>query len=136
MARQRKDRYRYRPLEVKFLADMGISPVTVSFLRRLGHEAVRLAEIGLERRSDADIIAHAMSGGQVVLTFDLDYPALLALNPRSRVSAIVFRTLTAEPEWINQRLRETLPLMTDALNEGAIAVIEDDRIRLRRFVDL
>lgn len=82
---------------MKFLADMGISPVTVSFLRGIGHEAVRLPEVGLERRSDADVIAYAISRGQVVLTFDLDYPALLALNPTSRVSAIVFRTLTAIP---------------------------------------
>jgi predicted nuclease of predicted toxin-antitoxin system len=121
---------------VKVLADMGVSPMTVAFLRSLGHEALRLPEVGLERRSDADVIAYAMSREQVVLTFDLDYPALLALNPSSRVSAIVLRTLSAEPGWINQRLRETLPLMTKALAEGAIAVVEDDRVRLRRFVDL
>jgi predicted nuclease of predicted toxin-antitoxin system len=110
--------------------------MTVAFLRRIGHEAVRLPEVGLETQSDADVIAYAVRQGQVVLTFDLDYPALLALNPTSRVSAIVLRTLSAEPEWINQRLRETLPLMTDALTAGAIAVVEDDRIRIRHFVDL
>jgi predicted nuclease of predicted toxin-antitoxin system len=97
---------------------------------------VRLPEVGLERRSDADVIACAVSHGQVVLTFDLDYPALLALNPSSRVSAIILRTLSAEPGRINQRLRETLPLMTQALAQGAIAVVEDGRVRLRRFVDL
>jgi len=120
---------------VKFLADMGVSPITVGFLRKLGHEAVRLPDVGLERRSDADVIAFAMRQGQVVLTFDLDYPALLALNPASRVSAIIFRTMSAEPEWINQRLGETLPLMTEALTEGAIVVVEDRRIRVRRFLD-
>lgn len=121
---------------MKILADMGISPVTVAFLRKLGHEAVRLPEVGLERRSDADVIAYAMRQGQVVLTFDLDYPALLALNPTSRVSAIIFRTLSAEPEWINQRLVESLPLMTAALTEGAIVGVEDHRIRVHRFLDL
>ena len=121
---------------MKFLANMGISPATVAFLRKLGHEAVRLPEVGLERRSDADVITHAVCHGQVVLTFDLDYPALLALNSSSRVSAIIFRTLSAEPEWINQRLRDTLPLMAEALAEGAIVVVEDHRIRVRRFLDL
>ena len=115
---------------------MGVSPVTVAFLRKHRHEAVRLAEIGLERASDADVIAYAMHQGQVVLTFDLDYPALLALNPSSRVSAIIFRTLNAEPEWINRRLSETLPLLAEALREGALVVIEDYRIRVRRFLDL
>jgi len=136
LARQRKDRHRHRPIQVRFLADMGVSPMTVAFLRKLGHEAVRLTEVGLERRTDADVIAYAIRQGQVVLTFDLDYPVLLALNPESRVSAIVLRTMSAEPEWINQRLRQTLPLMTDALTEGAIAVVEDGRIRIRRFLDL
>jgi predicted nuclease of predicted toxin-antitoxin system len=97
---------------------------------------VRLPEVGLERHSDADVIAFAMRQGRVVLTFDLDYPALLALNPANRVSAIILRTSSADPEWINQRLRETLPLITDAIAEGAIAVVEEGRIRLRRFVDL
>ena len=115
---------------------MGISPATVLFLRSLGHDAVRLFELGREKLSDREIIAHAKQHAQVVITFDLDYPALLALNPHSRVSAIILRTTSAEPDWVNQRLRETLPLMTDALSEGAIAVVEDDRIRLRRFLDL
>jgi predicted nuclease of predicted toxin-antitoxin system len=121
---------------VKFLADMGVSPATVLFLRGLGHDAVRLSELGLEKRSDHDVIAYAREHGQVLITFDLDYPALLALNPESRVSAIILRTTIAEPEWINQRLHDTQPVMTDALTEGAIAVVEDDRIRLRRFFDL
>lgn len=121
---------------MKFLADMGVSPATVLFLRSLGHDAVRLFELGREKLSDREVIAYAKERGQVVITFDLDYPALLALNPESRVSAIILRTTSAEPDWINERLRDTLPLMADALIEGAIAVIEDDRIRLRRFVDL
>jgi predicted nuclease of predicted toxin-antitoxin system len=121
---------------VKFLADMGVSPVTVAFLRKLGYDAVRLPEVGLERRTDADVIAYAVREGQVMLTFDLDYPALLALNPSSRVSAIIFRALSAKPKWINQRLGEILPLLEDALTEGAVAVVEDRRIRVRRFLDL
>ena len=115
---------------------MGISSVIVAFLQELGHEAVRLPEVGLERRSDAEVIAYAAQQGQVVLTFDLDYPALLALNSSSRVSAIIFRTSSAEPEWINRRLGETLPLLAEALREGAIVVVEDYRIRVRRFLDL
>ena len=121
---------------MRFLADMGVSPATVQFLRSLGHEAVRLSELGREKLSDQEVIADAREHGQIVITFDLDYPALLALDPTSRASAIILRTSSAEPEWVNQRLRDTLPLMADALIEGAIAVIEDDRIRMRRFIDL
>ena len=37
---------------VKFLADMGISLKTVAFLHTLGHDAVHLADQGLEPRGD------------------------------------------------------------------------------------
>jgi Domain of unknown function (DUF5615) len=42
---------------VKFLADMGISLKTVAFLHSLGHDAVHLADQGLERLPDRDIVA-------------------------------------------------------------------------------
>lgn len=70
-----------------------------------------------------------------MLTFDLDYPALLALRQAERASAILFRTINADPGWINSRLAETLPLISHALDEGAIVVVEDGRIRIRRFLD-
>ncbi|MBI1983233.1 MAG: DUF5615 family PIN-like protein [Acidobacteria bacterium] len=115
---------------------MGISPRTVKFLRELGHDAVRLSDFGMERASDFDVIAHAAHESQVVLTFDLDYPALLALGRTERVSSVLFRTVIADPAWINSRLSQCLPLVEDALREGAIVIVEDDRVRVRRFVDL
>ena len=44
---------------MKFLADMGISPKTVAFLRTLGHDAVHLADQGLQRLPDPDIVEKA-----------------------------------------------------------------------------
>ncbi len=115
---------------------MGISPRTVAFLRSIGHDTVRLDERGLERFSDREIISCAVSEGRVVLTFDLDYPALLALEPENRVSAVILRTACADPNWINARLKNCLPLMDEALQEGAVVVVEDARLRIRKFVDL
>jgi len=44
---------------MKFLADMGISPRSVAFLRDLGVEAVHLHELGLDRLPDAGIVEKA-----------------------------------------------------------------------------
>jgi hypothetical protein len=41
---------------LKFLANMGISPLTVAFLRTLGHEAKHLHEEGLDRLPDEEIM--------------------------------------------------------------------------------
>lgn len=115
---------------------MGVSPRTVAFLRRLGHEAVRLSEVGLAQASDMEVIFRAAQQREVVLTFDLDYPALLALGLVARASAVVFRTINADPDWVNSRLVDCLPLISHPLEEGAIIVVEDDRVRIRRFAEL
>ena len=49
---------------MRLLADMGISPHTVIFLRGLGHEAVHLHEQGLDRMGDPAILEKARSEGE------------------------------------------------------------------------
>jgi predicted nuclease of predicted toxin-antitoxin system len=56
---------------VRFLADMGISPKTIAFLRTLGHDAVHLSEQGLERLPDPEIVAKAHQESRVLLVHDL-----------------------------------------------------------------
>jgi predicted nuclease of predicted toxin-antitoxin system len=45
---------------VKLLRDLHISPRTVSFLRSLGHDEVRVDEVMLANSSDPEIIARAI----------------------------------------------------------------------------
>jgi predicted nuclease of predicted toxin-antitoxin system len=65
---------------MKFLADMGISPRTVTWLRKQGYDAVHLNEQGLERLSDEAILSKACKEERVVLTLDLDFSYLLAIS--------------------------------------------------------
>jgi len=58
---------------MKFLADMGISPRTVEFLRDLGHDAVHLHELGLERLPDSQVLRKARNEKRILLTHDLDF---------------------------------------------------------------
>ncbi len=51
---------------MKFLADMGISPRTVEFLRSLGHEAEHLHELGLDRLDDAPVLELARQQSQTL----------------------------------------------------------------------
>ena len=44
---------------MKFLADMGVSPVTVQVLSQQGYDAVHLQEEGLGRLPDAAILEKA-----------------------------------------------------------------------------
>ena len=65
---------------MKFLADMGISPKTVSFLQNLGYQAAHLHQEGLDRLSDSEILEKARLNGSILLTHDLDFGDLLAAS--------------------------------------------------------
>ena len=46
---------------MRFLANAGVSPKTVDFLKQLGHEAVHVRTLGLERAADRVLIEHALA---------------------------------------------------------------------------
>jgi len=62
-----------RGMTLKFLADMGISPLTVQGLRDQGYDALHLHEEGLERLPDEEILEKAHREGRILLTHDLDF---------------------------------------------------------------
>lgn len=60
---------------VKLLADMNISPETVSFLAGLGHDVVRFDAVTSRDASDEALIELAARTDRVVVTQDLDFSA-------------------------------------------------------------
>jgi len=89
---------------VKFLADMGISPKTVTFLQTLGHDAVHLSDQGLERLSDPGIVEKAHQEGRIVLVHDLGFGELVAASGATLPSVITFRLRNMHPDRVNGAL--------------------------------
>ncbi len=116
---------------MKFLADMGISPKTVHFLRNLGHEAVHLYEEGLERLEDPAILAKAREENRILLTHDLDFSELIAASGAHLPSVIVFRLRNMRPENVNRYLLNIIEQHREALIKGAIVSVTEGRIRVR-----
>jgi predicted nuclease of predicted toxin-antitoxin system len=73
---------------MRFLADAGISPKTVDFLKQLGHDATHVRTLGLQRAPDARVVDRARTDGSIVLSFDLDFGDILALGVMDKPSAI------------------------------------------------
>jgi predicted nuclease of predicted toxin-antitoxin system len=48
---------------MKFLADMGISPKTITFLQQLGYESIHLFSLGLHQLPDSKILKKARNEG-------------------------------------------------------------------------
>jgi hypothetical protein len=64
---------------MKLLADVHISPRTVTFLRGLGHDVVRVGPDYLRSTaSDADIVAAAIVDKRIIVTQDVDFSAIVA----------------------------------------------------------
>ena len=116
---------------MRFLADMGISPRSVAFLRDRGVEAVHLHELGLDRMSDAEVIKKARREGYVVLTHDLDFAELIALSGAELPSVVIFRLRDMRPDNVNRYLEVLVTEHQRALNQGAIFSVSEGRIRVR-----
>jgi len=113
------------------LANMGISPDTVSWLRSQGHDAVHLHERGWDRLPDVEILERARDEGRVLLTHDLDFSQLLALSKATSPSVIVFRLADMRPESVNRHLAQVLQQAAEDLARGAIVSVREGQIRVR-----
>ncbi|NJL29455.1 MAG: DUF5615 family PIN-like protein [Thermoanaerobaculia bacterium] len=118
---------------MRFLLDMGISPLTAVFLRGLGHEASHLHDEGLDRLPDPEILAKALREGSVVLTHDLDFADLLAASGAELPSVVIFRLRSMRPSNVNHHLRAIFERHAQALGEGALISVTEGRFRLRRL---
>lgn len=116
---------------MKFLADMGISPRTVNWLRSQGYDAIHLVEQGLEKITDEAILSKAQKEQRIVLTVDLDFGFLLAITKASLPSVILFRLGNESREFIEERLTNVLEKCQDELSNGAIISVGDEYYRVR-----
>jgi predicted nuclease of predicted toxin-antitoxin system len=116
---------------VRFLADMGVSMRVVEWLRGRGNDVVHLREQGLQRLPNGDIFAKATAEARVVLTFDLDFGEIVALSRGPRTSIVVFRLRNTRTEHVIARLERVMEESNDALDRGAVVIVEDSRHRVR-----
>jgi predicted nuclease of predicted toxin-antitoxin system len=116
---------------MRFLADMGISMVTVNWLRGLGHDAKHLTEEKLFRLSDDLILEKAKGEGRILLTCDLDFGYLLSVTKETSPTTIIFRlefqTLLNHIHKLTRLFDESL----EALQSDSIISVDDGRIRIR-----
>jgi predicted nuclease of predicted toxin-antitoxin system len=116
---------------MRFLADMGISPKTVVFLPGLGHDAVHLHALGLDRLPDAAILELARAENRVLLTHDLDFAELIATGGETLPSVVVFRLRNMQPERVNRHLQGIMGQQQEPLERGAIVSVVEGQARVR-----
>lgn len=116
-----------------FLADMGISQKTVLWLRANGHDCVHLRDECLQTLDDELIIEKTRGEGRIIITFDLDFAALMAISNAKMHSVIILRLKNQKPD--NQILKLSLPIEETGLYliDGAIISIDEAGYRVRHL---
>jgi predicted nuclease of predicted toxin-antitoxin system len=119
---------------VKFLIDQNRSPRLAELLRGRGHDAAHTTELGLERAEDSELLELADREDRIVVSGDTDFGTLLALSGQTSPSFILFRSrsaLTADQQ--AALLLDHLDNLAPDLEAGAVVVVTDERIRIRRL---
>lgn len=119
---------------MRFLVDQNRSPRLAELLGEAGHDAVHTLALGLERAEDDVLLALADQQQRIVITGDTDFGALLALMHARSPSVILFRARNL-PGAVDQArvILDHLEDLSTDLVEGAVIVVTDDHIRVRRL---
>lgn len=117
---------------MKFLIEDNLSPLLAESLKAAGHDAVHLRDLG--RRNQIQSSQRAQTDERVLVSADTDFGGLLSHSRATGPSVLLIRRLAgrraAEQSAI---IVANLDQIAEDLIAGAVVVIGDDWIRIRRL---
>jgi len=119
---------------VKFLIDNNLSPLLAESLKAAGHDAIHLRDLGMQAAPDPAVLQRAQVDERVLVSADTDFGGLLSRSRATGPSVLLIRRLAgrraAEQSAI---ILANLDQIAEDLAAGAVVVIGDDWIRIRRL---
>jgi len=116
---------------MRFLADICVDVRIVRWLQEQEHDATHLRDEGLHRMPNGEIFKKAINEDRIVITFDLDFAEIAALTEGKKASVILFRLRNTRTPHVIERLSTVLEDSSEALEKGAVVVVEESRHRVR-----
>jgi len=119
---------------VKLLLDQNLSPLLADELVTRGHDAVHVRSRGMSTASDPAILEAAATEARTVVSANTDFGELLARTNASSPSVLLLRRQDhRRAAEVAALLALNLPAVAEDLESGAIVVLDDERIRIRRL---
>jgi predicted nuclease of predicted toxin-antitoxin system len=119
---------------MRFLIDNCLAEAVATELVAAGHEAEHVRPLGFSRASDDEVMLLAVERSAVVVSADTDFGTLLSASGATRPSIVLFRLRGhRRASSLVALLLDNLDAVTDDLEAGAVVVIQDQRIRVRRL---
>jgi predicted nuclease of predicted toxin-antitoxin system len=110
---------------------MNLPPRFAEHFCQKGFEAKHWSSIGDKAAKDTEIMAYAKANDYIVVTFDLDFSAILAATQGEKPSVVQIRTDEMPLSSVLDLLENVLLQVKTELLAGAIITIEADRLRAR-----
>jgi predicted nuclease of predicted toxin-antitoxin system len=115
------------------LLDQGLPRSTAMHLEQLGIQSTHVADIGLSRADDSQIIDRARQDGCVVVTLDADFHTLMALSGATLPTVIRIRREGMGGAEVAGLIADVLARVPDAIARGALITVTERTIRVRHI---
>jgi predicted nuclease of predicted toxin-antitoxin system len=115
------------------LVDANLAPAVAVSLRRAGHDAVHVSEVGMAAAPDIAILQRAVAEQRSIVTFDLDFVHLLAVGGLAQPSLILVRMRSARTADVVARLTAVLVREAAILERSAIVTVDEHKLRVHEL---
>jgi len=119
---------------VRFLIDNALSPILSAGLQNAGYDSKHVRDYNMAKAEDLEIMDRALDENRIVVSADTDFGTLLAFSGAKMPSVIILRgEFPDDPVDQLASLLPNLPVLSDSLADGCIAVLDGRRIRIRKL---
>jgi len=117
---------------VKFLLDQDVYAVTAKVLSQAGYDALPVAQLGLARANDEDILRVAQEQNRILVTRDRDYGNLVFVKA-IRTGVIYLRILPTTLNTVHKELIHIIQTYSEEELARAFVVVDSRGHRLRKL---